>query len=81
MKASELRELTGDELSQRLRERCDDLHTFRMQMATGTVDNVRAARGARRDIARIKTILRQRELTAEHGGAPAPAGAEGADEA
>lgn len=65
MKASELLELSGEELAQRLRERCDDLASFRMQMTTGTVDNVRAARTARRDIARIKTVMRQRELAAQ----------------
>ena len=81
MKASELRELTDDELSQRLRERCDDLHAFRMQMATGTVENVRAARGARHDIARIKTILRQRELATQRSGAQAPSSVEGASKA
>ena len=65
MKASELREQTGEELQQRMRERQDDLHAFRMQTTTGTVDNVRGARNARRDIARIKTIMRERELAAE----------------
>jgi len=56
--------LTDNELEQRLGERRDDLMTFRMQMVTGVVDNVRAAREARRDIARIKTVLRERELQA-----------------
>lgn len=65
MKAGELRELTEEELEQRLRERSDDLVTFRMQMVTGVVDNVRAARNARRDIARIKTVLRERALAAQ----------------
>lgn len=62
MRARELRDQTDDELRQRLRERRDDLLAFRMQMVTGVVDNVRAAREARRDIARIKTVLREREL-------------------
>lgn len=65
VKASELRELTDEELRQRLRDRNDDLFAFRMQLATGTVDNVRAARNARRDIARIKTLLREREMAAQ----------------
>ena len=64
MKAKELQELTDEELRQRLRERTDDLMSFRIQMSTGTVDNVRASRNARRDIARIKTVLRERELVA-----------------
>lgn len=64
MKASELRELTDDELRQRLRERSDAVRAFRFQMATGAVENVRGARNAKRDVARIRTILRERELTA-----------------
>ncbi len=64
MKARELREQTSEELQQRLKERYDALMTFRIQMATGVVDNTRGARNARRDIARIKTILRERELAA-----------------
>lgn len=62
MKAAELRELTDDELEQRLRDRADSLRSFRIHMATGVVDNVRSSRNARRDIARIKTIMREREL-------------------
>ena len=60
MRARELRELTGKELLDRLEERQKDVVSFRMQQATGVVDNVRAAREARRDIARIKTILKER---------------------
>lgn len=67
MKASELRELTDDELRQRLRERDDDLMAFRMQAVTGVMDNVRAPREARKDIARIKTVLRDREIKASGG--------------
>ena len=62
MKARDLRELSDDELRGRLKERRDDLMTFRIQLTTSSVENVRAARNARRDIARILTILREREL-------------------
>jgi len=62
MRATELRELTDEELRQRLRERNDAMLAFRMQQVTGTVDNVHAATNARRDIARILTILREREM-------------------
>jgi large subunit ribosomal protein L29 len=65
VKASELRELTDDELRQQLRERSEALWAFRMQQVTGAVDNVRGPRNARKDIARIKTIIRERELAAE----------------
>ena len=63
-KAHELRELTGEQLDQRLRECREKLVNFRMQTTTGTVDNVRAARATRRDIARIHTIQREREMQA-----------------
>ncbi len=67
MKAKELRDLTNEELQRRERERKNDLFAFRMQLATGVVDNVRSARVARRDIARIKTIMRQREQASAKG--------------
>ncbi len=67
MKARDLREMTAEELDQRLRERSQALITFRLQQATAVVDNVRGARNARRDVARIKTILRERELAASKG--------------
>lgn len=65
MKAREIREKTDDELRQMLQERSAALVSFRMQLVTGQVDNVRAARNARKDIARIKTILHERVLQAE----------------
>ena len=67
MKAREIREMTVEELEAQLKQRRDALMTFRLQMVTGAVDNVRAARNARRDIARILTILRERELAAAKG--------------
>jgi len=67
VKAQELREMTGEELLQLQKKRQDDLFAFRVQLATGVVENNRAARNARRDIARIKTILREREIAAEKG--------------
>lgn len=65
MKASELRELTNEELAVRLRETAESIHSLRFQMATSTVENVKGVRNARRDVARIKTILRERELAAK----------------
>lgn len=59
-----IHELTDDELKQRLKDKQEALFNFRMQMATGSVDNTRGPRNARRDIARIKTVMREREITA-----------------
>ena len=60
--ASELRELTDDELVLRLRESKEELFNLRFQMATGQLDNNRRLRTVKHDIARIYTILREREL-------------------
>lgn len=62
-----MRELTTEELEQLLQERRGALLAFRMQTATGVVDNVRAARNARRDIARATTILKERATAAAKG--------------
>jgi large subunit ribosomal protein L29 len=58
----ELRELTEDELTDRLRESKEELFNLRFQMATGQLDNNRRLRLVRREIARIYTVLREREL-------------------
>jgi len=60
--AGELRELTGEELTERLRESKEELFNLRFQMATGQLDNNRRLRTVRREIARIYTVLREREL-------------------
>lgn len=58
----ELRELHDDELATRLAEAKEELFNLRFQMATGQLDNNRRLRTVRHDIARIYTILREREL-------------------
>ncbi|GAA4000673.1 50S ribosomal protein L29 [Allokutzneria multivorans] len=60
--ASELRELTDEELVLRLREAKEELFNLRFQMATGQLDNNRRLRAIRHDIARIYTVMREREL-------------------
>ena len=67
MKARDIRDLSDNELQDRLKEKRDDLIAFRLQMATGSVENVRAARNARRDIARIRTVMKERNLAAQEG--------------
>ncbi len=59
---AELRELNDDELDTRLREAKEELFNLRFQMATGQLDNNRRLRTVKHDIARIYTILREREL-------------------
>ena len=58
-KAAELRELS-DEV--RVREAKEELFNLRFQMATGQLDNNRRLRAVRHDIARVYTVMREREL-------------------
>jgi large subunit ribosomal protein L29 len=58
----ELRELSDEELHTRLRECKEELFNLRVQSATGQLDNNRRLQIVRRDIARIYTIMREREL-------------------
>ena len=62
VKAAELRELSEQELIARLREAKAELFNLRVQGATGQLDNHRRLQTVRRDIARIYTIMREREL-------------------
>jgi large subunit ribosomal protein L29 len=59
---AQLRELPEEELQAQLREAKEELFNLRFQMATGQLDNNRRLRTVRRDIARIYTIMREREL-------------------
>ncbi|MGH3661882.1 MAG: 50S ribosomal protein L29 [Micromonosporaceae bacterium] len=60
--ATELRELPEEELATRLKEAKAELFNLRVQAATGQMDNNRRLQVVRRDIARIYTIMREREL-------------------
>ncbi|MGI6096617.1 MAG: 50S ribosomal protein L29 [Dethiobacteria bacterium] len=62
MKGKEIRKLTDEELQEKLVELKEELFNLRFQMATGQLENVMRLRQVRKDIARIKTILREREL-------------------
>ncbi|MEH1123305.1 50S ribosomal protein L29 [Micromonospora sp. CPCC 206061] len=61
-KAAELRELPDEELVAQLREAKAELFNLRVQNATGQLDNNRRLQVIRREIARIYTIMREREL-------------------
>ena len=60
--ASEFRELNDDELKGRLNEAKEELFNLRFQAATGQLTNNRRLGVVKRDIARIYTVLREREL-------------------
>jgi len=61
-RAAELRELADEDLIVKLREAKAELFNLRVQGATGQLDNNRRLQVIRREIARIYTIMREREL-------------------
>ena len=65
MKAKEVRELSAEQLSAKLAELKKDLFNLRLQHATNQLDNPVKMAEVKRDIARIKTVLRERELSAK----------------
>jgi len=67
MKASELRELSPDQLEDRLRELREELFNLRFQYATRQLTNTARIREVRRDIARVLTQQRQVELAGTEG--------------
>ena len=65
MKARQLRDLTSEELDHRLHETRQELFNLRFQAATGSLENTARIRLAKREIARILTIQREREASLE----------------
>lgn len=64
-KASELRELGNEELVGKLREAKEELFKLRFQAATGQLENNGKLKSVRKDIARIYTLMHERELGIE----------------
>ena len=65
MKKNELKEMmkrTTEELSTELQSKKSELFNLRFQLATGQLQNTAAIRECKKDIARVQTIIRQREL-------------------
>ena len=62
MKAEEIRDLTDDELNEKISQNQEELFRLRFRSATQQLENPSLIRALRRDVARMKTILRQREL-------------------
>ena len=62
MRAAEIRRLSTEELTQRLDDSADDLFRLKFQLISGQLQDHRRIRSVRREIARIKTIIREREL-------------------
>jgi large subunit ribosomal protein L29 len=65
MRASEIRELSEADITARVAELEEERFRLRFRSATETLENPLRLREIRRDIARLKTVLRERELAAE----------------
>jgi len=63
VKAAELRDLGADELDSRVRELTDQLFRLRLQKSMGQLEAPRKIRDVRRDLARVKTVLRQKQAS------------------
>lgn len=62
MKARKVRDMNNDELKKALGDSKDELFKLKFQLATGQLDNPMRLKEIRRDIARVQTIIREREL-------------------
>ncbi len=63
VKVDKMRELTDEELVRKVSDYKEELFNLRFQIATGQLDNPMRVRDVRKNIARCKTILRQREIS------------------
>ena len=64
-KAAELRELPDEDLVERIEGAKEELFNLRFQLATGQLDNTARLRELRHDVARLATVLREREIERE----------------
>lgn len=64
MRISEIRQLSDEEISHRVIDLKDELFRLRFQLISGQLQNFRRIRQVKREIARVKTIIRERELEA-----------------
>lgn len=62
MKANEIRQMSTKELDVKLNDLKAELFNLRFQLATGQLDNPMRIKAVRKDIARVKTIMREREI-------------------
>ena len=67
MKVAEIRDLAVDELEHRAKDMDDQLFRLRIQKSMGQLEAANKVKGLRRDLARVRTVLREKE-TAQAGG-------------
>lgn len=63
MKAAELRDLSVEELEERARETGQELFNLRFQKATGQLGNTAMIKKSKRNLARVKTVIREMEIS------------------
>jgi large subunit ribosomal protein L29 len=80
-KAAELRELTDDQLVDRVESAKEELFNLRFQLATGQLDNPSTIKKVRHEIARIATVMRERDIEARLDTIASAAGSESEPEA
>ncbi|NLC17005.1 MAG: 50S ribosomal protein L29 [Clostridiales bacterium] len=73
MKAKEVHDMTNDELNAKLSSLKSELFYLRFNHAVGQLGNTNQLKAVKRDIARIKTVLREREIKGISGPASTPA--------
>ena len=66
MKANEIRELTTAEIEVKVKSLKEELFNLRFQLATGQLENTARIRAVRKAIARMKTVIREREISANN---------------
>lgn len=62
MKANEICKMSSEDLNNKVNELKNELFNLRFRLATGQLDNPSSIKSVKRDIARVKTIIREREL-------------------
>ncbi len=62
MKANEIRKLSTEEINKKIAESKEELFNLRMKQATGSLENPNRIRELRKTVARLKTILKEREI-------------------
>ncbi|WP_308001890.1 50S ribosomal protein L29 [uncultured Parolsenella sp.] len=65
MKMTDIRELSNEELTKKLEDGRAELFNLRFQMATSQLDNTARVKTVKRDIARVQTEMRARQIAAE----------------
>ncbi len=63
MKAKEIRELTTAEIEQNVKSMKEELFNLRFQLATGQLENTARIKSVKTNIARLKTVVREREIS------------------